>query len=116
MYARLVRFDTGFGRPQLAEQITAETQATMSRHPGFRSMLLLADYLGGRYSLLAFWDSDRHYYDFSYSADARRLEETIEGWLEGVPFVGVYQVYEPGAPDAARRPRDFAQSLDNETT
>lgn len=95
MYARLLRFDVGFGRPQVAEQVAAETQALMSRHPGFQSMLLLADYLGGRYTLIAYWDTARHYYDFSYSPDARRLEETVESWMEGVPFVGFYQVYHP---------------------
>ena len=97
MYAKLVRFDVGFGRPQLAEQITTEAQATMSRFPGFGSMLLLADYLGGRYTLIAYWDSSHHYYDFSYSPEARQLEEAITTWLSGVPFTGTYEVYQPGS-------------------
>lgn len=103
MYARLLRFDVGFGRPELAERIAVETQTLMSRHPGFQSMLLLADYLGGRYALIAYWDSARHYYDFSYSPEARQLEALVDTWLEGVPFVGFYQVYQPGASVADRR-------------
>lgn len=95
MFAKLLRFNVGFGRPELAQRIAAATEATMSGHPGYRMMILLADYLGGRYTLVTFWDSDRHLYDFSYSADARRLEGTIEEWLSGVPFVGTYQVYVP---------------------
>lgn len=92
MYAKLLRFDVGFGRPHLAEQIAAETRATMARYPGFTAMQLLADYLGGRYMLITYWESEQHLYDFSYSAEARQLEQTIETWLEGVPFVGTYQV------------------------
>ena len=72
MYARLLRFDVGFGHPELAEEIARETEAAMSRHPGYRSMQLLADYLGGRYVLISYWDSDRHLYDFSYSPDAAK--------------------------------------------
>ena len=96
MYARGLRFDVGFGRPQAAEQIAHETESAMSRHAGFQSMLLLADYLGGRYTLIAYWDSEQHYYDFSYSADARQLEDTVKALLRGVPFAGFYRVHQPG--------------------
>ena len=95
MYAKLLRFDVGFGRPQLAEQIATESQSTMSRHPGFSRMELLADYLGGRYTLIAYWDSQDHYYDLSYSPDAVELEKTVDGWMSGVPYVGFYTVYDP---------------------
>jgi heme-degrading monooxygenase HmoA len=96
MYAKVLRFDIGFGRPQAAEQIVQETEAAMSQHPGFQSMLLLADYLGGRYLLIAYWDSDQHYYDFSYSADARNLEGTVKALMSGVPFAGFYTVHQSG--------------------
>lgn len=92
MYAKLLRFDVGFGRPQLAEQIAAETQAAMSRHAGYDSMHLLADYLGGRYMLISYWSDQDRLYDFSYSPEARQLEQTIATWLEGVPFIGTYEV------------------------
>jgi heme-degrading monooxygenase HmoA len=95
MYAKLLRFDVGFGRPQSAAQIAAETQKTMSQHPGFASMELLADYLGGRYTLIAYWRSERDYYAFSYSPDARELESTVGKLMSGVPFTGFYQVYQP---------------------
>jgi heme-degrading monooxygenase HmoA len=95
MYAKLLRFDVGFGRPQSAAQIAAETQKAMARHPGFASMELLADYLGGRYTLIAYWQSERDYYTFSYSADARELEGTVDRLMSGVPFSGFYQVYQP---------------------
>lgn len=99
MYAKVLRFDVGFGRPQLAERIAGETEAAMGRHPGFAQMLLLADYLGGRYVLIAYWDSERHYYDFSYSPDARALEHSVQGLMTGVPFAGAYEVYQPhGGP------------------
>ena len=92
MYAKLLRFDVGFGRPQVAEQIAAETQAAMSCHPGYDSLQLLADYVGGRYLLITYWTDQDKLYDFSYSADARRLERTVNTWLSGVPFVGTYEV------------------------
>ena len=95
MYAKLLRFDVGFGRPQSAEQIAAETRKTMSRHPGFASMELLADYLGGRYTLIAYWHTERDYYNFSYSPDARELEGAVGRLMTGVPFTGFYQVYQP---------------------
>lgn len=95
MYAKLLRFDVGFGRPRAAEQIARETEAAMSRWSGFASMSLLADYLGGRYTLIAYWQSERDYYNFSYSADARELEGVVGKLMSGVPFTGFYQVYQP---------------------
>jgi len=95
MYARVLRFDVGVGRPQAAEQIARETQAAMGRHPGFQSMLLLADYLGGRYTLITYWDSGQHLYDFSYSPDARKLEELLGAYMQKVPFFDTYSVYQP---------------------
>lgn len=95
MYAKLLRFDVGFGRPGAAQQIAMETQTTMAGHPGFASMELLADYLGGRYTLIAYWRSEREYYDFSYSPEARTLEGMVGTLMSGVPFVGFYQTYEP---------------------
>lgn len=95
MYAKLLRFDVGFGRPQSAELIAAETRKTMSRHAGFTSMELLADYLGGRYTLIAYWQTERDYYNFSYSPDARELEGTIAKMMSGVPYSGFYQVFQP---------------------
>lgn len=95
MYAKLLRFDVGFGRPQLAEQIASETQTTMARHPGFERMELLADYLGGRYTLIAYWRDQDEYYSFSYSPDAVALERTVDGLMSGVPYVGFYSVYQP---------------------
>lgn len=97
MYAKLLRFDVGFGRPGAAQQIATETQAAMARHPGFASMELLADYLGGRYTLIAYWRGERDYYDFSYSPDARELEATVGKLMSGVPYAGFYQVYAPPA-------------------
>lgn len=97
MYARVLRFDVGFGRPELAERIATETQTAMSRWPGFQSMQLLADYLGGRYTLVSYWDDDRHLYDFSYSADSKQLEDLIDGLMVKVPYVGTYAVYQPGS-------------------
>jgi heme-degrading monooxygenase HmoA len=95
MYAKLLRFDVGFGRPRAAEEIAAETEKTMARWPGFASMELLSDYLGGRYTLIAYWRGEREYYDFSHSADARELEETVGALMSGVPYIGFYQVYQP---------------------
>lgn len=95
MYAKLLRFDVGFGRPRAAEQIARETEQAMARRAGFASMSLLADYLGGRYTLIAYWQSERDYYDFSYSADARELEGVVGKLMSGVPFTGFYQVYQP---------------------
>ena len=95
MYARLLRFDVGFGYPELAEEIARQTEAAMARHPGYRSMQLLADYLGGRYVLISYWDSDRHLYDFSYSEDAAQLERWLDSQMLKVPFVGTYAVYQP---------------------
>ena len=95
MYAKLLRFDVGFGRPRAAELIALETEKTMSRWPEFASMTLLADYLGGRYTLIAYWESERAYYEFSYSPDARELEGTVGKLMSGVPFTGFYQVYQP---------------------
>ncbi|MFN8541694.1 MAG: hypothetical protein U0232_29980 [Thermomicrobiales bacterium] len=97
MYAKLLRFDVGFGRPQLAEQIATESQSTMARHPGFERMELLADYLGGRYTLIAYWRTEDDYYNFSYAPDAVALEKTVDGWMSGVPFTGFYTVYDPKA-------------------
>ena len=96
MYAKVLRFNVGFGRPQAAEQIAQETEAAMSQHPGFQSMLLLADYLGGRYTLITYWDSEQHYYDFSYSAGSRELDSLVKSLLSGVPFAGFYIVHQPG--------------------
>ena len=95
MYAKLLRFDVGFGRPQLAERIAADTQATMSRHVGFDRMELLADYLGGRYTLIAYWGGEDDYYNFSYSPDAVALEKMVDGLMSGVPYTGFYTVYQP---------------------
>ncbi len=95
MYAKLLRFDVGFGRPQLAERIAADTQATMSRFPGFDRMELLADYLGGRYTLIAYWNGEDDYYNFSYSPDAVALEKMVDGVMSGVPYAGFYTVYQP---------------------
>lgn len=95
MYAKLLRFDVGFGRPRAAEQIARETEQAMACRAGFASMSLLADYLGGRYTLIAYWQSERDYYDFSYSADARELEGVVGKLMSGVPFTGFYQVYQP---------------------
>jgi hypothetical protein len=95
MYAKLLRFDVGFGRPQLAERIAVETQSTMFRHPGFDRMELLADYLGGRYTLIAYWTGEAEYYDFSYSPDAVELEKMVDGLMSGVPYTGFYTVYQP---------------------
>ena len=95
MYAKLLRFDVGFGRPRSAEQIATETQKVMSRWTGFDSMELLADYLGGRYTMIAYWHDDRQYYDFSHSADARELEGVVGKLMSGVPYTGFYQVYLP---------------------
>lgn len=97
MYAKLLRFDVGFGRPQLAEQIAADTQSTMSRFPGFERMELLADYLGGRYTLITYWSDQDDYYRFSYSPEAVALEKGVDTLMSGVPYVGFYSVYQPGA-------------------
>lgn len=96
MQAKVLRFDVGFGRPELAEQLAARAEAAMSAYPGFRSTRLLADYLGGRYLLLAFWDSADDLYTFSYSADATTLEDFIDRNMVKVPLVGEYEVYQPG--------------------
>lgn len=95
MYAKLLRFDVGFGRPRAAAQIAQESEKTMTRWPGFQSATLLADYLGGRYTLISYWTSHHDYYEFSYSPDARELDKTITDLLSGVPYVGFYQVYQP---------------------
>ena len=95
MYAKLLRFDVGFGRPRAAEQIATETEKVMSRWVGFASMELLADYLGGRYTMISYWHDDREYYDFSHSADARELEGVVGKLMSGVPYTGFYQVYLP---------------------
>ncbi len=95
MYAKLLRFDVGFGRPRAAAQIAHDSELAMSRWPGFNSLSLLADYLGGRYTLIAYWESDQDYYQFSYSPEARELEESVGKFLSGVPFSGFYQVYQP---------------------
>jgi len=97
MFARLLRFDVGFGYPELAEEIARQTEAAMARHPGYRSMQLLADYLGGRYVLISYWDSDRHLSDFSYSDDAAQLERWLDSQMLKVPFVGTYAVYQPSS-------------------
>lgn len=95
MYAKVLRFDVGFGRPRLAERIAAETEAAMSRFPGYDSMELLADYLGGRYTLIAYWNSDREYYTFSYSPESDQLEQAVDSLMSGVPYAGFYEVYTP---------------------
>ena len=97
MYAKVLRFDVGFGRPRLAEQIASETEAAMSRFAGYDSLELLADYLGGRYTLIAYWVTDRDYYNFSYSPAAEELEKTVDTLMTGVPYVGFYEVYQPRA-------------------
>lgn len=96
MYARVLRFDVGFGRPDLAEELARRTEAAMAPYAGFRSLELLADYLGGRYLLTTYWDSDEQLYTFSYSNDATKLEEFIDANMVKVPYVGTYAVYQPG--------------------
>lgn len=48
----------------------------------------MADDLGGRYTLIAYWRSEDDYYNFSYAPDAVTLEKTVDGWMSGVPFTG----------------------------
>lgn len=101
MQAKVLRFDVGFGRPELAEQLAERAGAAMSPFPGFRSTQLLADYLGGRYMLIAFWDNDDDLYQFSYSAEATALEDFIDQNMVKVPLVGAYEVYQPGPAGSA---------------